>query len=398
MRKLLKLVLLLTALMLCSCSKDDSSTGPSNNKIIPSTGIIDISNNGTMGYTFGLHGTDQVKRYQTFTAEASHLSITSIDVKIRKNDSTATYQNITVELYEIAGNQPANLLAVSSIDASSLGGSFTVINAPLHYFGLTAGKKYAVVLGQSNVQANTNPGFEWCTKLTDTSAYFGKYSGTSWTDESPLGDGWLKIYTSNAAGINTYSFPAGTSVVFYDDFQRNITYLGNGWKDLFFGTEDTTWGKIVYEGTGTRAAMISESITYSNGDTNWTDYTMYTRVKVTTLNTVLSIRFRATPTKVYSVDVYNGTTLLLGAYKGGGWGSMNSPTVSYTANAFYNLKIVVSGSNIKVYFNDSPTAQIDFTDSSPITHGKIGIYANTNSTTPSQAGPGIVDDVLVTVP
>lgn len=394
MQKPVFAVLIISLLLQLNCSKDSSSTGPSNNPTIPVTGSIEITHNGTLGYTFGLHGTDQVKRYQTFTAEPSHLNITGIDVKIRKNDSTGTYQNITVELYATAGNQPTNLLAVASLDVSSLKGIFTVVNVPLKYSGLTGGQKYAIVLGQSNVQSGINPGFEWCTKIADSTVSFGKYSGTSWTDESILGDGWLKIYTSTAVGANAYSFPAGASVVFYDDFQRDFTYLGNEWKNLFYGTPDTTYGKIVNDGTGTRAAMISSSITYANGDTNWTDCTLYARVKVMTLNTDLSIRFRATPTKIYAVDLSSGTTMMLGKYEGG-WGTLSSATVSYSADTYYNLKIVVSGSNMKVYFNDSPTAQIDRTDSSPITHGKIGMYANTNS---PNAGPAIVDNVLVTVP
>ncbi len=108
--------------------------------IIPfSSGVIDISHAGTGGFTFGI-ATDQVKRYQTFIADA-HQSITGVDVKIRKWN-TDPYDAVFVKLYDTdANHQPANLLATSSIDTGSLSTSFTVVSAPLTYHGLISRAK-----------------------------------------------------------------------------------------------------------------------------------------------------------------------------------------------------------------------------------------------------------------
>jgi hypothetical protein len=334
MKNIFFLLFTFAALITFSCKDKNTVTGPGSDQVIAiACNTIDISHNGTMGYTFGLKGVDQVKRFQTFIADSALPNLSGIDVKIRKNDSTAVYNNITVELYETSANIPTNLLAVSSISIDSLGGYFTVKSAPLSYNGLIAGNKYAIVLGQSNVSGTNNAGYEWCTKTFDSTLHFGKYSGTSWTDESILGDGWLKVYVNDAVSSNAYAFPAGTSVVFFDDFQRSNRLGTNGWADLATGIPDTVNFDIVDNGSGAKSARIKAAIILANGDTNWTDYTIYAKVKVTTLNTVLSLRFRATSTKMYEVEIYNGTTLLLGKYEGG-WGTMNSATVSYTANTF----------------------------------------------------------------
>ena len=47
----------------------------------PGTGsaVIDLSHDGTLGFTFGANDNDQVKRFQTFVAD-SHQSITGIEI------------------------------------------------------------------------------------------------------------------------------------------------------------------------------------------------------------------------------------------------------------------------------------------------------------------------------
>ena len=171
----------------------------------PGTGsaVLDLSHDGTLGYTFGANDDDQVKRFQTFIAD-THQSIASIEVKIRKHNNDP-YNNVSVKLYEMDHNHfPSILLAISTIDTDSLGTSFTVVNAPLTYYGLTAWKSYAIVLGQTEGANFNDSGYEWCTKGLSDNFYFGKYNGNAWTDESFFGDGWLKVHVDNSSGTNSF--------------------------------------------------------------------------------------------------------------------------------------------------------------------------------------------------
>jgi hypothetical protein len=390
MRKTIYLFLLLMAFVMFNCSE---STGPSSGTNV-SSGVIDISHSGTGGVTFGLHGVDQLKRFQTFIADTSHFNITGVDVKIRRNTSSAPFNNITVELYETTGNLPTNLLAISSIDIDSLGGSFTVLHSPLKYSGLTVGNTYAIVLGQSNVMAQTNTGFEWCTANVDTNLNFGKYNGTGWVSEPYLGDGWLKVYVDKTVRNNEYTFPAGTQVVFFDDFQRTTGLVGNGWIDPSYNNQnDTTKFDINNEGGGNKAVRIKASNCFANGDTNWTDYTFSSKIKVTDPNTYVSLRFHNKDNNnLYELVLNNGVNLDLYKYASG-WSDLSSSTVSYTINTYYNLKVVVHGNNFKVYFDNSVSALIDYTDPAPIANGRINLFAILNA-----SQPAIYDDVLVTIP
>ncbi len=161
----------------------------------PPTSIIDISHNGTDGYTFG-QSSDQIKRYQTFVADPYPV-LTGVDVKIRKGGNPG---NVTVELYATSDNKPTgSALASATIAASSVTEDYKVVSADLKYSGLQYGKKYAIVLGQ------TNPGvggaYEWLAGTDANSAFdFGKYTGgSSYADESHIGDGWTKLHVALSA-------------------------------------------------------------------------------------------------------------------------------------------------------------------------------------------------------
>jgi len=155
---------------------------------VPAATVIDISHDGTSGYTFG-QTSDQIKRWQTFIAN-SNTRIVNVEVKVRKFN---TASNITVSLYATSNNRPAgNALATAEIPANLVGGSFTVVSAPLNYTGLVEGTEYAIVLGQ--VINSNYANYEWCTSPVSSDLQFGKYNGSSWVDESGIGDGWLKVY------------------------------------------------------------------------------------------------------------------------------------------------------------------------------------------------------------
>jgi hypothetical protein len=161
----------------------------------PTTGpgsVIDGSHTGNKHYAFG-QVTGQIKRWQTFIAN-SYPRITSVEVKIQKISGT-TQSNVTVELFATSNNLPTGPpLASATIPAGSAGTSFTVVSASLAYTGLVNGTKYAIVLGQQTPQAAC---YEWCVGNVSANIQFGKYDGSTWIDESGLGDGWLKVYVSN---------------------------------------------------------------------------------------------------------------------------------------------------------------------------------------------------------
>jgi hypothetical protein len=171
----------------------------------PNPNVIDISHNGTGHYTFG-QPADQVKRWQTFIAN-QYPKLTGVDVKIQKYNGTSQ-TNVTVELFATSSNKPTgSALASATISAASVGSTMTVVNAPLTYNGLANGTKYAIVLGQQTPGAAV---YEWCTGEINSNYQFGKYNGSTWTDESTLGDGWTKIYVASGSTPTPTPTPAAT--------------------------------------------------------------------------------------------------------------------------------------------------------------------------------------------
>ena len=183
---------------------------PSPTPTIPGS-VIDVSHSGTGHYGFG-EASDQVKRWQTFIANANP-RITSVDLKIQKHNGT-TQSNVTVELFATSNNLPTgSALASATIPASSVSVSFTVVNAPLTYNGLVNGNEYAILLGQQTTQTVN---YEWCTGAVDSNLQYGKWTGSAYTDESSLGDGWMKIYVSGSGATATPAptpTPTSTGVV-----------------------------------------------------------------------------------------------------------------------------------------------------------------------------------------
>jgi hypothetical protein len=157
------------------------------------TEVIDLSNDSNSGTSFGSI-TNEVKRWQTFTANG-YPNLTSVDVKIHKHVGT-TQSDVTVQLFAISNDKPiGSALASTTISSSSVGTSYSSMNAPLTYYGLTNGTKYAIVLGQIT---NSESNYEWVSGSSGTTGQnYGKFDGAStWTEESFLGNGWLKVYVN----------------------------------------------------------------------------------------------------------------------------------------------------------------------------------------------------------
>ena len=183
---------------------DESSQGNGWLQIGVSEGdsSVDLTHNGEDGNAFG-QTIDQIKRFQTFLITDCN-PIVGLDVKVRKIQG-ASQSDILVELYstEKVHCPKGNVLASAVISAEVVGSDWTVVNAPLHYAYVTGYKEFAVVLSQMT------PGpclYEWAVSGVNKAASFGKWDGTSWIDESDLGDGWLKLWvmpwTSSVTTLN----------------------------------------------------------------------------------------------------------------------------------------------------------------------------------------------------
>ena len=82
-----------------------------------------------------------------------------------------------------------------------------MVNAPLTYNGLVNGTEYAITLGQQTPQSAV---YEWCTGEINSNLQYGKWNGSSWVDESSLGDGWMKVYVSSGATPTPTPTPTAT--------------------------------------------------------------------------------------------------------------------------------------------------------------------------------------------
>jgi len=200
---------------------------------------IDFGHKGESSYTFG-QITNQVKRYQTFVAGVG-TKINNIELKLKKQGSFDQNQ-LTVELYEVQNSKPTgNPLVQSNIPSDQIiRDEMTLVEVPLTYDGLIQGKTYAIALGQETPMNGT---FAWYAENTDSTAKFGKWTGSEWVDESFIGDGWMRIYTNQTEptevpiinniidlshnGLGHYTFGQNT-----DQVKRYQTFMANEYNSL----------------------------------------------------------------------------------------------------------------------------------------------------------------------
>lgn len=185
------------------------------------TGVIDLSHDGTSGFTYGKAVADQERRYQTFIAGALP-SLTAVEVKIRKNE-VAAYLPVAVELREVdAGHFPARLLAAGRIPAAAVDTAFAVVSVPLAYRGLVAGEEYAIVLAQPGVSpGGDNAGYEWAIGPAGA-LHFGKYEDLAWEEEAR--QGWLRLSVDDGGGSNR-PLAGGSMTYALGDLSFDVVYV-----------------------------------------------------------------------------------------------------------------------------------------------------------------------------
>lgn len=179
---------------------------------IPDLSVIDLSHDGDASLDFGTMKGEQVKRYQTFIARDGYTNLSGIDVKIINKSAR---DHAIAELYAVNedGLPDGEALALTTIDRELVGDNATIVHADLHYAGLAAGQKYAIVLGQAMIDEGSND-YHWISSAHTSNPDWwkpdaqnprvtqdgqvlssGKFDGSIWIEESHVGDYWLKIYT-----------------------------------------------------------------------------------------------------------------------------------------------------------------------------------------------------------
>lgn len=159
--------------------------------------------------------------------------------------------------------------------------------------------------------------------------------------------------------------------------------------DTFDSTFATGWyytdGTWVIE---SGEASVTSSGKRAIGNTGWTDYTVQTDITYyDVINGGLILRVNnpalggAGSDPILGTDFYQGyfvslsaSSVILGK-QNYNWTQLASIAGNYVINKKYILKVVVAGSNIKVYVDDMLIPKIDYTDATPIISGKVGLRA-----------------------
>lgn len=126
----------------------------------------------------------------------------------------------------------------------------------------------------------------------------------------------------------------------------------------------------IQEATKALDANSAGDMVYSGvGSSSWTNYTFEYKFKVADLNAditafVRSISGAESAQSYYQVTLSNGNNLSLCKNPSDAATSVcpASASITYSANNYYPVKIVVNGNNVKIYFTSIITFDIDWTD------------------------------------
>lgn len=199
---------------------------------MPENGSVDIIHTSNKGYGFG-NAADEAKRFQTFVAPPHCTGLVEICAKLRRvtgPDFDAPY----VQLYATSNGLPTgNALASSSFCEGGIGsGSFDVAWTSFNASGLQPGAIYAIVLGTTPA---TDPAhvarYEWAVAPVDDRLCFGKWNGSTWVDESGLGNGWMAVGVRDVDNVIDMTHTGTSGYAFGEagnQLKRYQTFLGRG--------------------------------------------------------------------------------------------------------------------------------------------------------------------------
>lgn len=137
-----------------------------------------------------------------------------------------------------------------------------------------------------------------------------------------------------------------------------------------------------------------------SGASSWSNYSFTYRFKVTNLSAMATvflrfIGFTENSWSYYQVSFYDGNTVSLAKNPSNEAASypLATGTVAYLTDQYYDVRVEVNGNNVKVYFNNSVTAAINFTDDGS-TYGAAQPSGSIGISTPT--GSVYFDDLVVT--
>lgn len=161
-----------------------------------------------------------------------------------------------------------------------------------------------------------------------------------------------------------------------------VTLLSDNFEDNNYSdwtTSGGTWS-LVSDGSLalTQSLASGEALAY-NGDDSWNDYTYSARVKLLNAYANAGLLFRYTDNSNYYMFRLNDAVDKAELYKksAGTLTLISSASVTITPGQWADVKVTVSGSGITGYVNNDQLIQ--WTDTAPITAGKIGIRMHSST-------------------
>ena len=164
--------------------------------------------------------------------------------------------------------------------------------------------------------------------------------------------------------------PAPTSDTpsyFFENFDQGDSWTQNP------ESYDPRWAVVFPEDETNGMLTKVDDATYaftSFGDQNWTEYKLRLKVKVEQGFVEINVRFSGEEGN-YAVSLFENQIILRKDIEQ----KVDSETKdhSFDPNRFYDIKIEVKDSNVKVYVDEE--LQIDYTDTdNPILKGSVGLY------------------------
>lgn len=164
------------------------------------------------------------------------------------------------------------------------------------------------------------------------------------------------------------------TTLFQDDFSGIVDrwQLQDGWQIV------SDNGNSVLSGSQHSFAVT--------GSTLWKNYSLTTKVKLTTEESATHLNYLSQGCHRYFIGFNTGGIYLSKTYPCTNTTQLASASGAHNINQWYTVKIVGKGGNIKVYVDGA--LQIDFTDPSPLLNGEISFEVLDNSSVH-------FDDVLV---
>lgn len=188
---------------------------------------------------------------------------------------------------------------------------------------------------------------------------------------STLNSNVVVVRTDNYFQLMREYYGIGSAPSFSDNFNDGNA---NGW---------TTYGGTWAVQSGEYSVEVGDGVKSVASGTNYTNFTYEADVKVSagSGNTNAGLLFRASSPGV-GADAYYGYYVGLSAdgdfiqlgKASNNWTELRRVSMTLNADTAYHMKVVVSGTSIKVYVTDMATPKIDITDSTHAS-GAIGVRA-----------------------